>query len=1218
MTWTTKGTVVITMPWLKALRNRLVRISKRRSIDPRQSCRTHVRSSFEHLENRTLLTSTVQFTGDGLLRILADGDETITIGEDATVPGQLDVQVDGMSATNLPTAATTSQVTSIQIIAGAGDNVIDLSGVTAALFSGLLGPGSTISVVGDQGDDLITAAFDISTTVDAGDGADTVNGGSAGDVLNAGDGNDCVSGGFGDDTINAGDGDDEVSGDDGDDSIEAADGDDTVSGGIGNDVIIASDGRDSINGDAGNDTLNGGAGTDIVSGGDGDDVVFAGGGSDTVNGDLGNDSVNGNGGDDSLDGGGGNDTLTGSGGADTLAGGDGNDSLNGNAGNDSIRGGAGNDTLRGGNGGDVLSGNEDNDSSFGNGGDDTIIGADGNDVMVGGTGDDLINNLFQLTPLAVINNVSLNEGPDGQLTSFDFTVTLNFPAPGPIRVDFATANDTATAGSDYVSTSGTVTFQQGQLTQTISVTVTGDSVVESVEQFFVNLTNPVGVGLVNTQGIGVIADGEFGQGLSVIPETDQNTLVNAMVGTSSGIVVTGLSVQSNTQLGATSSGTFTAAASSPYGLAGTSGVVLSSGDAADYGSGPNTSVGNTTLFFAPATAAQELLLDQITGGSFDHFDVTQIDIQFDLLPGSDTLFFNLVFGSDEFPEFQGSSFIDAFGIFLNGVNIAVFNGFPVNIDHPDFTAIPGTELDGVLAPGGDPLLQFSSMLSNGQTGNTITFIIADSGDDALDSTVYLSSLGAIQVTPTPPAPPTPPLPPPQPPPLTASTLIGSTGKDTLIGGGDDDLIIGMAEDDSLVGNGGDDTILGGAGQDTIEGGDGNDSLNGQGGRDTLNGGEGNDILVWNGVGSGRDLLIGGEGSDTASVSAGSGVDLITLDQDSQGQLTITDGTAQAVVDETINTVVVNTGIDNDVVTVRDISRIGLVSLRIEGDAGDDVIDASAASLGSVKLRMDGGAGEDTLTGSSTNESILGGDGNDSITAGGGDDTVDGEAGADVIDGGLGDDSLRGGADDDTIDGSEGDDTIDGGRDSDIITGGDGDDSLRGSFGDDNLNGNAGSDTLLGQSGQDTLSGGSGGDLLNGGRNNDRINGQSGNDSILGDHGDDSIDGGGGNDEILGGDGDDTINGGAGADGIDGGNGNDLLDGNTGNDVIRGDDGDDTIRGGGGADTMLGDQGADVLNGNGGNDLGQVGEGNDPAPTATETIDEQFTLTAALLARLDAM
>jgi hypothetical protein len=44
----------------------------------------------------------------------------------------------------------------------------------------------------------------------------------------------------------------------------------------------------------------------------------------------------------------------------------------------------------------------------------------------------------------------------------------------------------------------------------------------------------------------------------------------------------------------------------------------------------------------------------------------------------------------------------------------------------------------------------------------------------------------------------------------------------------------------------------------------------------------------------------------------------------------------------------------------------------------------------------------------------------------------------------------------------------------------------------------------------------------------------------------------------------------------------------------------------------------VLNGNGGNDLGQVGEGSDPPPTATETIDEQFTLTLKLLARLDAM
>jgi hypothetical protein len=103
-----------------------------------------------------------------------------------------------------------------------------------------------------------------------------------------------------------------------------------------------------------------------------------------------------------------------------------------------------------------------------------------------------------------------------------------------------------------------------------------------------------------------------------------------------------------------------------------------------------------------------------------------------------------VFGSDEYAEFVGSSFIDAFGIYLNGTNIATFAGDPVNIDHPNMAFIGGTELDGILDPtsgSGDPIMLFQGLVTPGSTGNTLTFIIADSGDSQLDSTVYIEGLG---------------------------------------------------------------------------------------------------------------------------------------------------------------------------------------------------------------------------------------------------------------------------------------------------------------------------------------------------------------------------------------------------------------------------------------------------------------------------------------------
>jgi hypothetical protein len=104
----------------------------------------------------------------------------------------------------------------------------------------------------------------------------------------------------------------------------------------------------------------------------------------------------------------------------------------------------------------------------------------------------------------------------------------------------------------------------------------------------------------------------------------------------------------------------------------------------------------------------------------------------------------VVFGSEEYDEFVGSQFVDAFGIYLDGVNIADVDGKPVNINHPGMRFHAGTELDGLLAPGGDPLLVFTRTgLDAGP--HLLTFIIADTSDDKWDSTVYVSGLGASPV-----------------------------------------------------------------------------------------------------------------------------------------------------------------------------------------------------------------------------------------------------------------------------------------------------------------------------------------------------------------------------------------------------------------------------------------------------------------------------------------
>ena len=76
---------------------------------------------------------------------------------------------------------------------------------------------------------------------------------------------------------------------------------------------------------------------------------------------------------------------------------------------------------------------------------------------------------------------------------FEFTVTLSAPVDVPVSVDYATADGTAedqNGDHDYQSAQGTLTFQPGGgLTQTVTVAVQGDTVLEPDETFQVVLSN---------------------------------------------------------------------------------------------------------------------------------------------------------------------------------------------------------------------------------------------------------------------------------------------------------------------------------------------------------------------------------------------------------------------------------------------------------------------------------------------------------------------------------------------------------------------------------------------------------------------------------------------------------------------------------------------------------------------------------------------------------
>jgi|GEM_PF-600632 len=106
-------------------------------------------------------------------------------------------------------------------------------------------------------------------------------------------------------------------------------------------------------------------------------------------------------------------------------------------------------------------------------------------------------------PTLSIGDVALAEGNAGT-TSLTFTVTLSAPSGKTTTVSYATADDTALAGSDYAAASGSLTFTPGETTKTLSVQVNGDTTVEVTEQFFVNLSSPTNATIADGQGLGTI------------------------------------------------------------------------------------------------------------------------------------------------------------------------------------------------------------------------------------------------------------------------------------------------------------------------------------------------------------------------------------------------------------------------------------------------------------------------------------------------------------------------------------------------------------------------------------------------------------------------------------------------------------------------------------------------------------------------------------------
>ncbi|WP_246259765.1 choice-of-anchor L family PEP-CTERM protein [Oxynema aestuarii] len=213
---------------------------------------------------------------------------------------------------------------------------------------------------------------------------------------------------------------------------------------------------------------------------------------------------------------------------------------------------------------------------------------------------------------------------------------------------------------------------------------------------------------------------------------------------------TGLSDFSLTTIGSSQAfGQFT---DDPFGLG--SGIVLSTGKVAEIPGENTLSVYDFDLNhdFAPTA------LPGYSSGELG--DNIQLDLSFFADSSVEKLFFNYVFGSEEFREYGGSPFNDSFELLLNGINLAkLSDGQNVTInnlvpsydnpslDHPDYINNPvgsgvNTKLDGYTRT-----LGFEGLLAQNNR-NTLSIRIKDVGDGWLDSAVFIQagSVGTVPVT----------------------------------------------------------------------------------------------------------------------------------------------------------------------------------------------------------------------------------------------------------------------------------------------------------------------------------------------------------------------------------------------------------------------------------------------------------------------------------------
>ncbi len=128
-------------------------------------------------------------------------------------------------------------------------------------------------------------------------------------------------------------------------------------------------------------------------------------------------------------------------------------------------------------------------------------------------------------PTLSVHNLVVAE-PAGGTGTAHFSVTLSHAYASAITVDYATQDDTATAGSDYTATHGSLTFAAGETSHQVDVTILPDAISDPRESFNLLLSNASGASITDPTGVGTILEALQSQENPGWLHTDGNQIVN--------------------------------------------------------------------------------------------------------------------------------------------------------------------------------------------------------------------------------------------------------------------------------------------------------------------------------------------------------------------------------------------------------------------------------------------------------------------------------------------------------------------------------------------------------------------------------------------------------------------------------------------------------------------------------------------------------------------